>query len=573
MTAPDNSQSRRLPIVRVGIESDDRGHGSPEDQIEEIRNHGPANEGGRFCVGEFTESGQSGFKGERGRDFQRGIETAEGAAAEWGEAELWLFHTSRGARGDGRKGRRSFLKLFSDLLYANVQVRSVSDDEFATRPMLVGIASEQAHKYSQDLSAHVNRGKRQQREEGARSGGPLMDGFVQIKHPHPINPKRVVSEYSFDPERKPIFDLMLKLALEGVPYLRIAERLNARGWRTKAGVTAKGKPKGGRPFSRKSITHTLEKPFFFGGTGWFVGKPNEAITWETHEGYGTREDFEKLWAMRERRSTGPVPADRPKGGHGRPNERFLLGSGFARCSRCGNTMSAVQSTHVRKDGSRRRTYICASVKYGTGTCDQPKIDAEVVDAAVIGHLRDLFINLDRFIEKIATAQASESGGIEAERSAAAERLANLRLRDQRLRERYAQKVAEGDDEVAVVIEETLAQQRPETDTAEQRLADLDAKLAAGADANPADPALDFWSDLRDAVRGSLKRSTLRETREGLEQRLQTFVLDTEGDDIIIIPKLVRLPVYSSWGQPLDSEGVEERPLVVGPDENASDSQR
>ena len=77
---------------------------------------------------------------------------------------------------------------FSDLLYANVQVRSVSDDELATRPMLVGIASEQAHKYSQDLSASVNRGKRQQREEGARSGGPLMDGFVQIKHPHPTNP-------------------------------------------------------------------------------------------------------------------------------------------------------------------------------------------------------------------------------------------------------------------------------------------------------------------------------------------------------------------------------------------------
>ncbi len=518
MTAPDcTSPSRRLPIVRVGIESDDRGHGSPEDQIEEIRNHGPANEGGRFCVGEFTESGQSGFKGERGRDFQRGIETAEAAASEWGEAELWLFHTSRGARGDGRKGRRSFLKLFSDLLYANVQVRSVSDDEFATRPMLVGIASEQAHKYSQDLSAHVSRGKRQQREEGARSGGPLMDGFVQIKHPHPTNPKRVVSEYGFDPERKPIFDLMLKLALEGVPYLRIAEKLNARGWRTKAGVTAKGKPKGGRPFSRKSITHTLEKPFFFGGTGWFVGKPNEAITWETHEGYGTQEDFEKLRAMRERRSTGPVPTDRPKGGHGRPNERFLLGSGFARCARCGDTMSAVQSTHIRKDGGRARSYVCKAVKQGAaGACDQPRIDAMLVDEEVLRHLGEVFIDWEGFAGRIASAQTTEASKLEIERDEAAERLADIQVAIAALNDRFTQKIAEGDDEGAEIAEDALKVQRPRAKDAERRVKALDNKLAEVVETPPVDEALDAWSALRDEVRGVLKRGTIREIREGLE---------------------------------------------------------
>lgn len=67
------------------------------------------------------------------------------AAAEHGEAELWVFHSSRLARGDGTKGKRSLNLIVAQLLYENVTVRSVRDPAFVT-PMLAGIGSEVAHK-------------------------------------------------------------------------------------------------------------------------------------------------------------------------------------------------------------------------------------------------------------------------------------------------------------------------------------------------------------------------------------------------------------------------------------------
>ena len=151
-----------LPTVFVGIESGRSGEGSPQSQIRKIETHPEATADGRFNVGKFTESGKTGFKGERGPELAAAIEVAKAAAAKHGEAELWVFHSSRLARGDGKKGQRSLMKLWADLFYEDVQVRSVEDDEFVKNPQLVGIASTQNAKYSEDLSSHIRRGKERQ---------------------------------------------------------------------------------------------------------------------------------------------------------------------------------------------------------------------------------------------------------------------------------------------------------------------------------------------------------------------------------------------------------------------------
>ena len=64
-------------------------------------------EGDRQIIGTYGEAGQSGYRKERGPQLEAAMAVARAAAAEHGEAELWVFHSSRLARGDGRKGRRS----------------------------------------------------------------------------------------------------------------------------------------------------------------------------------------------------------------------------------------------------------------------------------------------------------------------------------------------------------------------------------------------------------------------------------------------------------------------------------
>src|SRR6516162_1894680 len=62
-------------------------------------------EGDREVVGTFGEQNQSGYWKERGPELEAARKLAIRVAAEDGAAELWVFHSSRLARGDGSKGR------------------------------------------------------------------------------------------------------------------------------------------------------------------------------------------------------------------------------------------------------------------------------------------------------------------------------------------------------------------------------------------------------------------------------------------------------------------------------------
>src|SRR5450755_4909662 len=70
-------------------------------------------------IGTFGEANQSGYRKERGPELEKAMRCAIDAAAEHGEAELWVWHSSRLARGDGSKGKRSISKIVADLLYEN----------------------------------------------------------------------------------------------------------------------------------------------------------------------------------------------------------------------------------------------------------------------------------------------------------------------------------------------------------------------------------------------------------------------------------------------------------------------
>ena len=87
-------------------------------------------------------------------NLKRRWQPAKAAAAEHGEAELWVFHSSRLARGSGRKNEaRALGEVFYDLNRHGVTLRSVQDDPYVTDEAFVGMASKMANKYSEDLLA------------------------------------------------------------------------------------------------------------------------------------------------------------------------------------------------------------------------------------------------------------------------------------------------------------------------------------------------------------------------------------------------------------------------------------
>ena len=102
---------------------------------------------GREIVAEFSEEDVSGYRKEPRTTTRSGDGSGKAAAAEHGQAELWVFHSARLARGSGHKDEaRALGEVFYDLKRHGVTLRSVQDDPYVTDEAFVGIASKMAHK-------------------------------------------------------------------------------------------------------------------------------------------------------------------------------------------------------------------------------------------------------------------------------------------------------------------------------------------------------------------------------------------------------------------------------------------
>jgi DNA invertase Pin-like site-specific DNA recombinase len=558
-----------IPCVVYAAKSTENDNESIQDQLRAIDQRLSV-EADRFLFAEpFSESERSGFRHSRGPELEAALRAADEAAETHGTAELWVWQSNRLARGTGRKNEaRSLLEIFVQTKRAGIRLRSITDDGYIQDEATIGLASQLAAKYSEDLSTNVSRGKRTQREEGARSGGALPDGFLQSKQSHPLNPNRMVSVYGLDPDREAVYRLLVQRGIEGVPEIKIATELNSHGWTTKAGTTKKGKQKGGNPFTRKSVQNTLKNPFYFGGNGWFVGTEREEIFWDSHQGYGSREDFEEIRRRFEKRARGPVPEDRPQGGIGRPNENYLLGSTLGRCRRCNKSVRGVTSTYIRADGTRKKNYICGCVIDG-GDCDLPKIDATLVDGEVMRHLGDLFIDFDKLLRSMTEAQDVEVGTLEEERSRLAIRLAQVESEQGAVADRLRKRLTEGDDQGAAILEGVLKEQQPERQDLDKAIRKINAKIERAQETTPADASLDALGSIRDKVRVALERGSLREAREDLEDHFVAFVLDKdEAGDIEVTPVLSQPhPIYGVWQQTATVEAV---PITIASQAGSED---
>jgi site-specific DNA recombinase len=403
-------------IYAARSKDEEPGKDSTGDQVEAIKRALPKD---RKVIGKPHIDHASGFRGNRGPALEAAIAAAVAAAP----SELWVFHSSRLARGSGERDEaRSLMELLVPLRRQGVTVRSVEDDAVLASPAFWGMAEMMAHKYSADLSAHVRKGQRAAFEAGRWAGSRhVPDGYV-------TSATKGVLE--IDEPRAVVIRRMADLALEGLGYRAIARRLNEEGYRTKQGY----------PWREPRVRDTLSNPVYAGRVVWHRREPDEEVQDGLHEAIIDPEVFDALGVkigLRNRGKTG-----------GRPAPAAAL-SGIAVCDACGQRMESRRSGHVRKDGSRQTVYLCASRRYNTGTCDAPRVEGEKVDRAIIARLTAWTTDWEAWKDEQAKALELERAALAAELASREQDLAQrVKARD-KMRKRYIEKPSDATEEALV----------------------------------------------------------------------------------------------------------------------------
>jgi site-specific DNA recombinase len=495
-----------------------------------------------LCCEPFSEENVSAYRGNRGPELEAAIRAAVSAAEQHGSAELWVWKSNRLARGSGRKSEaRSLLELFTDLRRQGVTLRSVTDDEYL-REEFIGMASRMSHKFAEDLGSDVRRGRRRAFDAGEHGGGPCWDGYRDIPvldandQPQLRRSGMIKMTRTKDPDREPAIERLWALLLDGAADTIVAKTLNREGHRTRDG----------RAWSRRRVQDTRTNPIYAGAVVWHRGKPDEEINWEgAHDGtYLTRQEWERLQQICAERDN--APGRRPRGG--RPTRLYAL-SKLAVCERCGEPMYAMTSAYRRKrDGAKGRAYLCKNVHVGTGLCDAPRIDAEVVDLAVISHLDTLFIDFDGWIAELDQASTQRRAEVGVALEAELAKLDHLERRAQRIERDYLRQVDEGNERAADFASRMLDRTSAERSKVEHAIQQLKAHLYE-LNEPATDAMLDVYSKLRDTVQGAARDPSdgLGTLNDRLRTIFQEFRLEKVDEDVVGILPILRPDVIERFG--------------------------
>jgi DNA invertase Pin-like site-specific DNA recombinase len=419
-------------------------------------------------VGVFGEQNKSGYRKERGPELERAMHVAIEAASEHGEAELWVFHSSRLARGDGTRGRRSIAKLVHDLLYQGVTVRSATDNEMVT-PMLSGIASVVSNKYSADLSVHTTRGIHKRQREG-KPFGTIPLGYkrevVKDADGEPVlKGNRVAMRRVVDPATAPTCELIWSMLEDGKTWGPIACELNRLGLRTQP---RKDKPNG-LPWYAEAVRDLAKNPLYTG-----------------QQGYPRLIEPERFEAILQLISDSTLIGQQKRKG-GRPvirSDAFLL-RGISFCLACGAPM------RIRSDNDGR--YVCAAKRSGTGLCDAKPIPAQIADERVSQHLATIMGGVREWIEGQVAGRSEE---IEERLQALDQERAKLKDLDRQREQRMAELAQIGITALGLEVIARIDQERAAVASA---IADAEAELQEWEPTSDVDAMFDYYDSLVAAV--------------------------------------------------------------------------
>lgn len=341
----------------------------------------------------YSDEAASAYHGNRGDGLLQAQAHAERLAAEHGEAMLVVQHSDRLARGDGVASRH-LVEISLWALKAGVRVRSVQDDGAGESLLMAVVMGERNHEDSKRKAAATAAGRRRAAERGEWCGS-VPDGYTIERESHgAVIVRRVV----FDGDRQPVYRALWDLALEGATVNTIVLELAARGYLT---APRKARP---RPFDAARVGKVLVNPFY----GGFMVSRGEVIGAGNWPAYVEPDDWQRLRAERAARGRHkPNPVGRPQAG---------LLARLARCE-CGDTL-VQQVAGPRKDGSRRRTYVCRTHMHRRDGCSALPFDADTVERMVLGGLDRLLGEGTAWSDALLAGRAAERARLQAEVTAA-----------------------------------------------------------------------------------------------------------------------------------------------------------
>ncbi len=473
-----------LPVVVYGVKSSPDEKESVSDQHRQVL-AAIEGEGGRRVIAEpFGEEKQSGFRKSRGPELEAAMRAAIQAAAEHGDAELWVFHSSRFSRGSGKKDEaRSLLEVFVQMRRAGVTLRSVSDDPYVTDEAAIGMAAKMNVKYAEDLSAHTKRGINQRREAGKPVGGmglgwaaePVLDGDGK---PVIRGNNRVVTTRVVDPAGKLVVQALFDGLDLGLASGAVARKLNLAGHRTAQG----------KEFNARAVREIARNPVYVGSGGY--PPIIEQDQWERVQDRLRRVDAAAVAHKR----------------GGRPRLAEFMLKRLVFCGECGRPMYCITRKSGRKrDGPLKRRYQCSAQMESRETCQAHYVPADLAESRILEHL-ELFVgDVEGWIAERLSERSAEHDARQSAVDAAKAALAVLDVRRDKLFAEYQRLVDEGDPLARYALE-PVSELDAERDTQERAIGGAEAALAEFTGEADADVVLDFYNGLRDLVTGKIAKA-------------------------------------------------------------------
>ena len=356
-----------IACVVYGAKSTTDPRGSIPDQLRQCR-EAIERDAERALIAEYTDVSFSAYSGDRGPGLLDAMQHAEDLARQLGTAELWVQHSDRLARGDGRVARHA-VEIALWALKHDIRVCSLQDPDTFRDLLYAVVTGHRNHEDSRRRGLALAAGRRRAASRGEFIGY-VLDGYrvvVEVDDRGGIR-RRI----DFDETRRPVIEVLFGLALRGIGPAAIATRLNDAGWRTnprRRNIT---------PVLWRSdnIVAILRNPRY-AGLSTYHGEVLGPAQWP---GYVTPRQHERLKAQAER--------PRHTTSH-RQNETYLLAQ-LGRCGRCGSPLW-VFTGHPRKDGTFCRRYICANHSRGPwrGRCPAQPMSAELIEAMFVAAIRTL----------------------------------------------------------------------------------------------------------------------------------------------------------------------------------------
>jgi DNA invertase Pin-like site-specific DNA recombinase len=506
--------------------------GSLPDQLKDGRDE--ARKRKLTVAAEFEDEDKSAYHGNRGDGLLKAMAECERLAP----CALIVQRSDRLARGDAVKAQH----LSEVVLWAikhDVTLISVLDPaafpdgaDPNMKLILGGIAGMSGNQESAKRGESVKKGIARTVERGEWRGSAPPEGFVIRKDAE--GSRRWIEKHPEDAEK---FDLIWRLDLEGRSAMAISLEMDRRGWMTRPS-RRNLKP---QRFSVTRVRRILNSPTQAGQQ--VLGGEVHDAEWE---GYIDPETF---WRRKGERA-GLAPKHRP----GRPQKHQRLLAGIARCGLCGASAQAASGTRPRKDGTRRRLYVCSNHRYhhkdSPDWCPARPWEAEAVDATMLSRIERMLEDDDALRAQLESGQRAERERLERDAAEATEEAQSADRAAERATAEFAD--AEDPDERAL-LKDAAMQKRQQAASARMR---ADVALDALNDETVPDTKA-AARELRDRIAdaGDDVKMLNAALREGYEA-LALFHEDDGG--VRIIPAL--LADEMSW---LLSEPLPDGTLITG----------